>query len=74
MVDKRELIENLAQIGNAFHATQQLIMIKHPDIKQDDSRIAVFTKCYIVIDSIYICSIVRSYELSGPDWWDRYKH
>ena len=73
MLDKRELIENLAQISNGFHVAQLQLMKKRPDIQQHDARIAVFTKCYIVIDSIYICSIVRSYELSEPDWWDRYK-
>jgi hypothetical protein len=70
-MDKR-IIEQLAQISKDFHNAQQEIMTQHPDINpSNDARLTVFTNCYIVIDSIYICSIVSSYELSEPGWWNK---
>jgi hypothetical protein len=47
-------------------------MIENPDIDRlKDAGIIVFTKCYIVIDSIYNCSILRSYESFEPGWWNK---
>jgi hypothetical protein len=71
-MNKREIIKQLSQIGKDFHDAQHEIITKHPDINTSkDARVTVFTNSYIVLDSIYVCLIVRSYEIGEPDWWSK---
>jgi hypothetical protein len=71
-VDKQEIIKQIAQLGKDFHNAQCKIMKEHHDINaSNDARITVFTNCYIVLDGIYICLVVRSYEICELDWWSK---
>ena len=71
-MDKDEIIKELAQISREFHDVQNKIIREHRGINTSkDARVTVFTKCYIVLDSIYVCLIVRAYEIPEPDWWDK---
>ncbi|MGB7952481.1 MAG: hypothetical protein WCF23_00750 [Candidatus Nitrosopolaris sp.] len=71
-MDKQEIIKQLAQISKEFHDTQHKIITEHPGINSSkDTRVTVFTNSYIVLDSIYVCLIVRSYEIAEPDWWSK---
>jgi hypothetical protein len=75
VMDKREMIKQFAQIGKDFHRTQQEILIEHPYINAlKDARATVFTNCYVVVDSIYVCLVVRSYELFEAEWWSKLRH
>ena len=75
VMDKREMIKQFAQIGKDFHRTQQEILIEHPYINAlKDARAIVFTNCYVVVDSIYVCLVVRSYELFEAEWWSKLRH
>jgi len=42
--------------------------------KKHDSRIAIFTKCYIAIDSISIGLLFRKYNMIDIAWWERIPH
>ena len=71
-MDKKEIIKQIAQLSKDFHNTQHKIITEHPDITaSNDARITVFTNCYIVLDGIYVCLVVRSYEICEPDWWSK---
>jgi hypothetical protein len=42
--------------------------------KKHDSRIAIFTKCYIAIDSVSIGLLFRKYNMIDIAWWERISH
>ena len=42
--------------------------------KKHDSRIAIFTKCYIAIDSVSIGLLFRKYNMIDIAWWERIPH
>jgi hypothetical protein len=72
VIDNREIIEQLGRISKEFHDVQQEIMTQHPELNAlKDARLTVFTNCYLVIDSVYVCLIVRSYELFDNKWWSK---
>ena len=69
---KGEIIRQLSQISTSFDKAQHKFLKDHPDIDaSNDARVTVFSHCYLVIDSIYVCLVVRSYEACEPDWWDK---
>ena len=51
-----------------------LIMVTLIDNKKHDSRIAIFTKCYIAIDSVSIGLLFRKYNMIDIAWWERIPH
>jgi hypothetical protein len=66
-MDKYEIIKEIAQISSGFHNAQTKIISEQPGINTSkDARVTVFTNCYIVLDSIYVCLIVRAYEIPEP--------
>jgi hypothetical protein len=42
--------------------------------KKHDSRIAIFTKCYIAIDFVSIGLLFRKYNMIDIAWWERIPH
>jgi hypothetical protein len=55
------------QINDDFHKARQQIINDHPNFDtQKDSRITIFTNC---IDGVYICFLVRGFDLQKPEWW-----
>src|SRR6188472_1559026 len=72
MVEKNRLIRTMIQINENFHAVRQKIMDKYPNFDRiKDSRITIFTNCIVVLDGVYICFIVRSFELRDDKWWKK---
>jgi hypothetical protein len=64
----------MIQINEYFHAARQEIFDKYPTFDQEkDARITVFTNCILALDGVYICFMVRSYELWENDWWEKMK-
>jgi hypothetical protein len=51
-------------------ATQQIINDQPNFDKEKDSRITIFTNCMVALDGVYICFIVRRFDLREPKWWD----
>jgi hypothetical protein len=74
MVEKNKLIRNMIQINENFHAARQEIMDKHPNFdKIKDSRITVFTNSIVALDGVYLCFLIRSYDIWEDDWWQKKK-
>ena len=72
MVEPRSLIRTMSQINQNFQAARQEIMDEHPNFdKIKDSRITVLTNCIVALDGVYICFIVRSFELCDDRWWEK---
>src|SRR5437764_3679939 len=70
MVEPHRLIRSMTQITNEFESERKKIMDKHPNFDQlKDSRITIFTNCIVALDGVYVCFIVRSFELWEDDWW-----
>jgi hypothetical protein len=47
-------------------------MDKYPNFDRiKDSRITIFTNCIVALDGVYICFIVRSFELRDDKWWEK---
>jgi hypothetical protein len=62
----------MGQVTDNFHTARQEIMDKHPNFdKIKDSRITIFTNCTVALDGVYICFIVRSFELWDDRWWEK---
>lgn len=59
------------QINDGFHNARQQIIDDNPtfDTKKD-SRITIFTNCIVALDGVYICFLVRSFDLRKSKWWD----
>ena len=71
-MDKREIIKQLIKISKEFHDAQHKIITEHPGINASkDARVTVFTNSCIVLDSTWVCLIVRSYEIPELDWWSK---
>jgi hypothetical protein len=72
MVEPRSLVRTMIQINQNFQAARQEIMDEHPNFDQIKySRIIVFTNCIVALDGVYICFIVRSFELLDDRWWKK---
>jgi hypothetical protein len=70
MTEIKSLIRTISRISDNFSAVIQQILDNHPNFDQTkDSRITTFTSCIVVLDGIYICLIVRGFELRKPEWW-----
>ena len=64
MTEIKSLIRTISRISDNFSAVRQQILDNHPNFDQTkDSRITTFTNCIVVLDGIYICLIVRGFEL-----------
>jgi hypothetical protein len=64
-MEKGEIIKQLSQLSNSFDKAQRDFLRDHPNIDASNyARATVFTHCYLVLDSIYVCLVVRSYEAS----------
>jgi hypothetical protein len=62
----------MSQINQNFQAIRQEIMDEHPNFDQiKDSRISVFTNCIVALYGVYICFIVRSFDLWDDRWWKK---
>ena len=72
-MDKQEIIKQIAQISKDFRNTQHKMITEHHDINASNEckDHTVFTNCYIVLDGIYVCLVVRTYEICEPDWWSK---
>jgi len=58
------------KINDDFHKARQQIITDHPNFDtQKDSRITIFTNCIVALDGVYICFIVRSFDLRQHKWW-----
>lgn len=65
----------MIDVNENFHAARQEIMDRHPGFDQiKDARITVFTNSIVALDGVYICFIVRNYELWDNKWWGNMKH
>jgi hypothetical protein len=72
MVEARSLIRTMIEITENFQAARQEIMDEHPNFDQiKDARISIFTNCIVALDGVYICFIVRSFELWDDKWWKK---
>jgi hypothetical protein len=70
MIAIHRLIRTMNQINGDFHEAIQQIINDHPNFDtQKDSRITIFTNCIVALDGVYICFIVRGFELRDPKWW-----
>jgi hypothetical protein len=64
----------MGQVTDNFHTARQEIMDQHPNFDRiKDSRITIFTNCIVALDGVYICFIVRSFELWDDKWWNKMK-
>jgi hypothetical protein len=62
----------MSQINGNFQTARQEIMDEYPNLDRiKDSRITVFTNCIVALDGVYICFIVRSFELWDDRWWKK---
>jgi hypothetical protein len=60
----------MTQITREFELGRKEIIDKHPTFdKLKDSRITIFTNCIVALDGVYVCFIVRSFELWEDEWW-----
>jgi hypothetical protein len=58
------------QIFEDFSTARQQIINGHPKFDEEkDSRITIFTNCMVALDGVYICFIVRRFDLLEPKWW-----
>jgi hypothetical protein len=58
------------QIFDNFSTAREQIINGHPDFdKEKDSRITIFTNCMVALDGVYICFIVRRFDLRDSNWW-----
>jgi hypothetical protein len=72
MVERNRLIRMMIQVNEDFHAARQEIFDKYPSFdREKDARITVFTNCILVLDGVFICFRVRSYDLEEDDWWKK---
>ena len=70
LVEPHKLIRSMTQITNEFELARKEIIDKHPNFdKLKDSRITIFTNCIVALDGVYVCFIVRSFELWEDEWW-----
>ncbi len=64
----------MTQITDEFESARKEIMDNHPNFDQlKDSRITIFTNCIVALDGVYVCFIVRSFELWEDEWWKKMK-
>jgi hypothetical protein len=62
----------MIQINENFHAARQEIMDKYVNFNTlKDSRITIFTNCIVALDGVYICFLIRSYDIWEDDWWKK---
>jgi hypothetical protein len=60
----------MTQITGEFELVRKEIIDNHPTFdKLRDSRITIFTNCIVALDGVYVCFIVRSFELWEDEWW-----
>src|SRR5215831_2844038 len=70
MVEPHRLIRTMTQITNEFESARKEILDNHPNFNEKkDSRITIFTNCIVALDGVYVCFIVRSFELWEYEWW-----
>lgn len=74
MPEPNRLIRSMTQVNDNFEEARKEIMDNHPNFdKIKDSRINVFTNCIVALDGVYICFIVRSFDLWDEVWWKKIK-
>jgi hypothetical protein len=74
MVDPSALIIQTIRIIQKLQDTRQQIISGHHNFdKIRDSRITTFTNCIVVLDGVYICFLVRTFELWEDEWWKKMK-
>jgi hypothetical protein len=62
----------MSQVNQNFQKARQRIMDEHPNFDQiKDSRITIFNNCIVALDGVYVCFIVRSFELWEDSWWKK---
>jgi hypothetical protein len=71
MVEPRKLIRTMDQIFEDVSTAREHIINGHPNFDEEkDSRITIFTNCMVALDGVYICFIVRRFDLRESKWWD----
>ncbi|MGC1931497.1 MAG: hypothetical protein WA667_21205 [Candidatus Nitrosopolaris sp.] len=75
MADPKALIIQTIGIIQKLQGIRQQIIDGHPNFDQiRDSRITTFTNCIVVLDGVYVCFLVRNFELWEDEWWNKMKH
>lgn len=58
------------KIFEDFSTARDQIINDNPSFDtKKDSRITIFTNCIVALDGVYICFIVRRFDLRDPNWW-----